>query len=914
MPAASFHFPTSIKPAFDPVVEQCAPVTLSFTEEEALEETLWQRGEDGNLREDVRFRPTPWGRWILSDRYLANEAIYRALHREERTEQALSEALREVEEEVGRTCVFCTGDRRFDLREGNIRLSASELSNQPRVEEAGELERYRTHLPLHTIEAVAASAPLNEWGGRAQEDVIETLGWIRVEIPGRRLNDRMFVARIKGHSMDQGRRGLKDGAYALFELWPKGARSGKIVLVRGSFHDPETGNYALKQYQGEDRDENRERHWIRLVSLNPDKDHYPDIELTADEADDVEVVAEWLETIQPAHFARKAKPPRRKGRRDLASDEGRTKIERHLGKAVDRFFGAEARPAPQPGDRSGWAAHLVCLDLEAGGLHLETEALNDFPSFVKTVHLLSGEAITPVIASNLRNRSWRTRVTPWATLYRWTAPGFEEVLDEDLARLDVDGPDPSRVSAFRVDASGIGRLLGGVVLSPGQGYRLLLPPGTAMDPEGRSVGELGHGWQLWEMKLPASVPGPLRLELERLGFTLTKNRPQLEWIDTPSRYAANGAGEVFPVYQPQPGPVLRVTGIETGDVGELTLFVGGSGHAFSLPLPAGEDWWVNLEGLPPGSYGVEAIHRRMSVGRARLLFQISNEVPAWPAGEISLTSIEPSGETILEADPAGRIEWNGDLNRLALAEESPERLELVLKGPVYQRVPALWDDGRRRRVADLYLDESGRGDLAGALPSLADLARRNVRGILELDLGEMGLVTLHHTRDLSATEVFTFVREQWESRRSDVVKLRGQFPLLRSLWLDPILRLLYHGCRDLEPEILDSLPPESGALVYAVEEILRGEHGLARKIRRLIVLAPTEDGVWNAADSGLRDLADLACGATNLPEAVITEGLVWALYKPGRRVQPRPVDLRTVITEGSTSDFEDFLSDHAITL
>ena len=60
----------------------------------------------------------------------------------------------------------------------------------------------------------------------------------------------MFVARIVGNSMDDGRSGLVNSRYAVFELWPTGSRQGLIVLARGSFSDPETGSYAVKKVHG----------------------------------------------------------------------------------------------------------------------------------------------------------------------------------------------------------------------------------------------------------------------------------------------------------------------------------------------------------------------------------------------------------------------------------------------------------------------------------------------------------------------------------------------------------------------------------------------------------------------------------------------------------------------------------------
>src|SRR5690606_5628190 len=151
-------------------------------------------------------------RWMLAEDVVANDAIHRWLHAERRSSTPLGAALKRAAELFGRRCVFCSADPRFVFRRDEVRLAASELTRQPVIEaEVGELQKFTTHLPLHTLKAAAASEPAGQWGPRAQEHAIETLGWVRVTLPGRRLDDRMFIARIEGHSMDDGRSGLTDG-------------------------------------------------------------------------------------------------------------------------------------------------------------------------------------------------------------------------------------------------------------------------------------------------------------------------------------------------------------------------------------------------------------------------------------------------------------------------------------------------------------------------------------------------------------------------------------------------------------------------------------------------------------------------------------------------------------------------------
>ena len=236
--------------SFDALVTHLAESPTTLSERDLLQPSHWSLGEDARLREDLRFRETPWGRWMLAEDLVANDAIYRWLHAERRGSIALdSRAEARAQICSDRRCVFCADDPRFVLRGDEVHLAASELSRQPVIEdEVGDLEKYRTHLPLHSLKAAAASEPAGEWGTRAQDQVIETLGWVRVTLPGRRLNDRMFIAAIEGHSMDDGKSGLVDGGYAVFELWPSGTKQNLSVLVRGAFSDPETGSYAVKKY------------------------------------------------------------------------------------------------------------------------------------------------------------------------------------------------------------------------------------------------------------------------------------------------------------------------------------------------------------------------------------------------------------------------------------------------------------------------------------------------------------------------------------------------------------------------------------------------------------------------------------------------------------------------------------------
>ena len=486
------------RPSFDPLLERLSRSLTSLSEPELLQESHWDRGQDARLREDIRFRRTPWGRWMRAVDFLGNDALHRELRSSVSSTMnnsvsggaGLDAALAAIGRHFGRRCVLCPADPRLVVTDSEVRLAASELSTQPVIEEdVGELEKYTTHLPLHSLRAVAASEPAGEWGRGTQEQMIETLGWIRI-VGQQRLNPRMFVARIEGHSMDDGRSGLVDGGYAMFELWPSGTRQRLNVLVRGSFHDPETGNYVLKKYVADPRDAEGRHGRITLVSLNPDKERYPDIELQAEDDEALAVVAKVVQALAPDDYARRPKPPHRPGRRELNTEEALQKIHAQLAERAGRFF--EAVPgtsisgtsisgtldaADGKPDTAVWTSRIVCLDAGAGGPHLEIGPLPGLWSFAKVL-VLRGIADEPLrtLASNARLRPVRVPVRPADGAWHWGVDGFEDDPDIDLSALAVDGLPHDRVTVFAIGADGVGRRLAGDVLTPGRGYRLLVPP------------------------------------------------------------------------------------------------------------------------------------------------------------------------------------------------------------------------------------------------------------------------------------------------------------------------------------------------------------------------------------------------------------------------------------------------------
>ncbi len=149
--------------------------------------------------------------------------------------------------------------------------------------EAGEVQPYRTHLPLFSLRAAA--------GRLGEEMTSEPEDWIRAP-EGLRLSEDLFVAHVVGRSMEPR---IPDGSLNLFRLHPVGSRQNKILLIQRFGVLDQTARFTVKRYTskkvcGEDGQWEHER--IRLEPLNPEFEAW-DVE-----PQDFAVVAEWLRVIE----------------------------------------------------------------------------------------------------------------------------------------------------------------------------------------------------------------------------------------------------------------------------------------------------------------------------------------------------------------------------------------------------------------------------------------------------------------------------------------------------------------------------------------------------------------------------------------------------------------------------------------
>ncbi len=149
-------------------------------------------------------------------------------------------------------------------------------------------DAFKTLLPLYSLKAAA--------GYFSNGEAVEPEGWVEVEGVGR-LDDRMFVCRAVGRSMEPV---IHDGDYVVFRAQPAGTRQGRIVLAqyRGPA-DPETGgSFTVKRYSSvkEAVGDGAWRH--TRVILEPTNPTFDPIVLTRDDAEHVQVIAEFAAVLR----------------------------------------------------------------------------------------------------------------------------------------------------------------------------------------------------------------------------------------------------------------------------------------------------------------------------------------------------------------------------------------------------------------------------------------------------------------------------------------------------------------------------------------------------------------------------------------------------------------------------------------
>jgi uncharacterized protein len=157
-------------------------------------------------------------------------------------------------------------------------------------DERVQREAFKTLLPLYSLEAAA------RYFGNGE--AVKPQGWVEANGIGR-LNGRMFVCRVVGHSMEPT---MRDGDYVVFRAKPTGTREGKIVLAQyRGIADPDTGGAFTVKRDSSEKEAAEDGDWrhtrVVLSPLNPD---YEPIIVSAKEAEDMQIVAEFITVLSGA--------------------------------------------------------------------------------------------------------------------------------------------------------------------------------------------------------------------------------------------------------------------------------------------------------------------------------------------------------------------------------------------------------------------------------------------------------------------------------------------------------------------------------------------------------------------------------------------------------------------------------------
>ncbi len=155
------------------------------------------------------------------------------------------------------------------------------------VQEIEEKLKYTEYLPVYSL--AAAAGKFSE-GQEAKPE-----GWIKADI-GRKLDDRMFIIKVVGRSMEPL---IESGKFCVFRADVVGTRQGKVLLVgHHSITDPDThSRYTVKRYRSEKIYEKDDTWRHGKIWLEPENKDYETIELPESQAEEFRVIGEFISVI-----------------------------------------------------------------------------------------------------------------------------------------------------------------------------------------------------------------------------------------------------------------------------------------------------------------------------------------------------------------------------------------------------------------------------------------------------------------------------------------------------------------------------------------------------------------------------------------------------------------------------------------
>jgi hypothetical protein len=131
--------------------------------------------------------------------------------------------------------------------------------------------------------------------------------------------------------------------------------------------------------------------------------------------------------------------------------------------------------------------------------------------------------------------------------------------------------------------------------------------------------------------------------------------------------------------------------------------------------------------------------------------------------------------------------------------------------------------------------------------------------------------------------------------------LGEQLPLVRSLWLEPFLRLLGFEVEEVPPAQLPVAPPKALVLLL---HVLRREGDRIRRRPRFALLLTAVGASLD--DTELRGSADRVCEQFELFEAILTDGLNWTRHRPWTPWHPSSRHVRSLLGPASGKALVEF--------
>ncbi len=867
--------------AFDQLILKLKSERLSFEESTNLASLcgLGELVKEISFRDDVRFRRTPGDRWILTDSFLANDSLYDRMTSTLVGSVNLEAELKKIDEQTRKHAVFCPKDNRFILVCGSLRIAAGGLSDKPLIRDQVEVdEQYRTHLPLLRLQ----DAAYRDYRSLPDDDILTLAemppGWIRVDL-SHTLDRSMFIARIEDNSMNDGQNGIRKCDYCVFSYQSDRTPTDAILLVRGVFGQTGIGFHHLRHL------EYREPQQILLLPLHPDRDRYPEIRIDLADGDEVVAVASLIEVLSPAMYERSPG----------TDDDCRT-----LARQGDKFYQRMQRFFETNGGQGRRLAKRfavpICLAADAGCLQIEIGPVPGFVSFVSELRLLGDgwEKICPT--ANIRNRARRIAVAPWTESLSWEPVGFEHDDILDLAAFALPGLPPDRVTVFRVDGQGIGRLVVGGILPAGHCYRLLIPPTVlATLAECPPLTKLDYGWSLLELELAVTVGSEMVELLTDLGLNIGTEQMTLEWVIVPPvEWSLNWNGDSYPGFLSQTGLILKVDGPLIESEGEAALLLHASDEPRVFPLAPGRRNIIRLSNLPPGRYGVEIVHQRRDIRVEPRFFEVvESPRPSPPAN----CRIRVAGHWYdLAAGGTLRLA-SADLSMLANLAVTGGETGLEIETPPGWPVRIFWKSLTTELILDAHANQEGRFDSS----PLPDLIRQRLKGSrigeLVFDLRELGRVVLPHQPEPDVEAIHEAMTDLVINLAPNIRRNRGQYLLTIPHWFTPVLSLLGYTIADCP-----GVTAADGLRVLKLFHEERTMTGYAKLPSRLLFLSPE---LRPELENDQLNWMDRVAVDQQVRETLLSDGLRWAVRRRGSRLPLKIRDLEWIIDDQDL--FIDFL-------